>query len=411
MKSSRENDNFRGDQNPMYMAYQSAGILMLLLVLAAVVSVEPAVSLPQFAMINGEKCIACHVNALGSGLRTTRGFYEMHEAGLLKPGKVGLGSIYRHDRETNQFLGDRFSFGTDMRYQTTRTPKSSDAKRRYFPMQFSMYSTFKVSPCLKAEGSYNFGPKKFLGQQKWTGSLILQPENSYTQLRAGYFQPSIGIRYDDHTIITRQTAGANGSSLIPPSYAEYGAEFNYNGMDWLTVTTGVFGARSLAENRILDRTGKEISLITDRNNPSFLGRLEFRHRAMDRNVNLLAGSSVLVNGDFNLISIFASAGLAKRVSLISEYARSDKKGMRRTHNGVVDVSCRVTKPLLLYVRGERGISRFSPDISAAEVYTNRVVFGAQIFPIPYVELRPEYRLVDTEQYKSSRYAVQLHLFY
>jgi hypothetical protein len=411
MKSSRGNGHFRDDPNQMYMAYQSTGILSLLLVVAAVFSAEPAVSLPQFAMINGEKCIACHVNALGSGLRTTRGFYEMHEAGLLKPEKVGLGGIYRHDRETNRFFGDRFSFGTDMRYQTVRSPKSADANRRYFPMQFALYSTYKIVPWLKAEGSYNFGPKKFLGQQKWTGSFIVQPENSYTQFRIGYFLPSVGVRYDDHTIITRQTAGANGSYLIPPNYAEYGAEFNYNGFDWLTATAGVFSPRSLAENLILDRTGKEISLITDRNNPSVLGRLEFRRRTQDRNVNLWAGSSVLGNGDFNLESIFAGVGLAKQVSLISEYARSDKKGMRRTHNGVIDVSWRVTKPLLFDVRVERGISKFSPDISSSDVYTNRLVLGAQILPIPYIELRPEYRLEDTEQYKSGRLAVQLHVFY
>ncbi len=207
----------------MYMAYQSAGMLMLLLLLAAIFSVEPAVSLPQFALINGEKCIACHVNALGSGLRTARGFYEMHEAGLLKPDKIGLGSIYRYDRENNQFFDNKLSLGTDIRYQTIRSPKSADAKRRYFPMQFALYSTYKVVSWLKAEGSYNFGPKKYSGQQKWTGSLIVQPENSYTQFRAGFFQPSIGVRYDDHTIITRQTAGANGSTLIPPCYAEYGA--------------------------------------------------------------------------------------------------------------------------------------------------------------------------------------------
>jgi hypothetical protein len=31
--------------------------------------------------------------------------------------------------------------------------------------------------------------------------------------------------------------------------------------------------------------------------------------------------------------------------------------------------------------------------------------------LPFVELRPEWRWVDTERYRSSRIAAQLHLFY
>ena len=53
-------------------------------------------------------------------------------------------------------------------------------------------------------------------------------------------------------MLVRQIAGSDGSPLIAPNYAEYGMEFNYNGIDWVTLTAGVFNAESLSENFVVD---------------------------------------------------------------------------------------------------------------------------------------------------------------
>ena len=53
----------------------------------------------------------------------------------------------------------------------------------------------------------------------------IQPSFKLPRLRIGYFQPSIGVRYDDHTAVVRQIAEGSGPrSLIAPNYAEVGAE-------------------------------------------------------------------------------------------------------------------------------------------------------------------------------------------
>ncbi|MCA9542430.1 MAG: hypothetical protein KC620_26215, partial [Myxococcales bacterium] len=39
------------------------------------------------------------------------------------------------------------------------------------------------------------------------------------------------------------------------------------------------------------------------------------------------------------------------------------------------------------------------------------VAGLEFFPLPYVELRPEYRIVKTDAFLFGQPAVQLHLFY
>ena len=49
----------------------------------------------------------------------------------------------------------------------------------------------------------------------------------HLQLRIGHFQPSIGIRYDDHTMLC--PAGSRSKYhpvIIAPNFAEYGAELN-----------------------------------------------------------------------------------------------------------------------------------------------------------------------------------------
>jgi hypothetical protein len=299
----------------------------------------------------------------------------------------------------------------DARYQTARSPQSSDAKRRYFPMQASVYSACRLFDWLSAEASYNFGPKKYAGQQKWTASAIIQSGSIPGNIRAGFFQPSIGLRYDDHTVLTRKIAGADGVSLIPPHYAEYGAEITYSGIPWLSATAGVFSGRNLSENRVVDRSGKEVPLLRDRNNPSALARLEFFLPREGSLTGVMGGGSFLVNGDFDMENVFLGAGMFGKVSITAEYVRTAKSNFQRTDNGTLDIGYRLIPALSLFFRAERGVTRFTRTSGEGRGYTNQGVWGAQVFALPHFEIRPEYRLIDTEYYRATRYAVQMHLFY
>jgi hypothetical protein len=63
-----------------------------------------------------------------------------------------------------------------------------------------------------------------------------------------------------------------------------------------------------------------------------------------------------------------------------------------------------------YVRAERYWTRQAAAQSS--VSANAAIIGAQIFVVPYVELRPEYRIWDTElDGYTSRWNLQLHIFY
>ncbi|MHB9027471.1 MAG: hypothetical protein ACYC9O_01750 [Candidatus Latescibacterota bacterium] len=341
-------------------------------------------------------------------MRTARGFSEMNRTGLLQPEQLG---IPFPENTRNTFLKDRLILGADARFQTARSPKSPDAERRYFPMQASAYSAYRIFEWLSTEASYNFGPKKYPGQQKWTASAIIQPGGFPGSIRAGFFQPSIGLRYDDHTVLARRFAGADGVSLIPPHYAEYGAEINYSRIPWLSATAGVFSGKSLSENRVIDRNGEEAPLIRNRDTPSALARLELFHPLEGNLTSIMGGGSVLVNDDFNMENVFLGTGLFGNVSIIAEYVHTEKSDYQRTDNGTLDVGYRLIPALTLSLRAERGVTRFSRSTGEGDGYINQGVLGAQIFLLPHFELRPEYRLIDTEYYRATRYAVQMHLFY
>ena len=378
---------------------------LFLLFLTATISPHTAQAIPQFSLATGNRCINCHVAVQGAGLRDELGRYSTDGTGLTKAQWQPLG-------DAGALLDGALLVGADVRVQMARSHQSPDADRRFFPMQAALYSLYRPSGPVQLEGSYNFGPKKFDGQQSWTGSVLLQPSFDFPQLRLGYFQPSIGIRYDDHTTLVRQTADVTGATtLIAPNYAEWGAELHYYKPRWLDLTAGVYNARSLAENTVADSTGQLIPLIENRDRASLLGRAAFWPKLQQGRLNLHAGGSHLVNDDFSLTNLFGGVGIRDRFTLLVDYARSDKADVRETRNLSVDLAYHGLRSIMLTVRGETGITTLPRTGGDVEMRTRQAVLGVQVFLSPQVIFRPEYRLVDTEIFRSGRYAAQLHLFY
>ncbi|MFC1551110.1 hypothetical protein ACFL6P_00960 [Candidatus Latescibacterota bacterium] len=384
--------------------------IVTLLVLTLFLNPISAKSLPQYAAMNGEQCINCHINAQGGGLRNYRGWRYHSDTGMVKPDNIKLGKFYSLDGKTNSAFDSRLTYGGDFRVQMARSHKSSDADRRIFPMQASLYSDYKITDWIHAEVSYNFGPQKFDGQQSWTSSIIYQPEFSYTQFRAGFFQPSIGLRYDDHIMLVRRTPGADGNTIIAPNYAEYGAEFTYNGFDKFTITAGVFDAESLEENFVIDNSGHQVSLIGDKGDMSLLGRVVFWPENYIENVSVFSGGSYFVNDDFSISNLFTGIGFIEKITLTADYSRTEKTDMRATNNLMLEAGYSVSEPLRLILRTESGRTFTNIAGSELKTYTNQGLIGAQIYILPYVEFRPEFRIVDTERFRSSRYSAQLHIF-
>lgn len=381
-------------------------------------------ALPQFSLLTGNKCLNCHVNVQGAGLRGELGWYMAKDVKLFSAHSVGLSFL--ESVESNSTLNGNLTFGLDMRFQSTRSPRSDDAKRAYFPMQWAMYLAYQPEQWLTVEGMVELGafarqlgnrPTLYPGQQGWNASVLIQPSYSLPQLRIGHFQPNIGIRYDDHTILARQVAGPNGVPLIPPNFAEFGAELNYDGLQWLTLSVGAYLPKSLAQmtttnnEPLLKHVAPDASFSELLKSPSTMARVVLWPRTDDHLLNTYLGASVLNNKTFTLTNIFAGIGLTDRLSLMSEYAMSGIKDGRQTRNYSIELMYQPMIGLLPFARYEHGATTISVPGGTKELYNKQISLGAQIFPLPFVEIRPEYRIFDTNDYKSSRWNVHLHIFY
>lgn len=373
-----------------------------------VASNTPAWALPQFSLLTGNRCINCHVNVQGGGLRNDLGWYAMESVGIVRYEDIGLSSL-KPVFSTNTFLDDRLTVGVDFRLQSSRSLRDTSSERRIFPMQGAFYASYKPVDWLLVEGTYNLGRRvyAYAGQQSWSASVAIQPSLEYPQLRVGFFQPSIGYRFDDHTMLVRRIPAGSQDYLFAPNWAEWGAELNYYRLEWLTLTAGVATLSSLRGATLTDTDGNTRPLIRDPSRPAAIGRVLLSPKFFRERLVVNLGSSTLQQGDFSLWNVFGGIGYADVVAITLETMRQQTTGVRTISATSAELMVHVAEPVYLYARAERG-ETVTGEVSLRQ---EQYLFGAQIFVLPFVELRPEYRIVDLPLYRLNRWTVQLHVFY
>lgn len=382
----------------------------VLLVLTAL----QAYAIPQYTLLTGNRCINCHVNVQGGGLRNELGWYSQEGVGLIKLKDLGLGSV-EEALNTNTLFDGKLTLGFDFRMMSSRSLQDTSSKRKLFPMQAAAYASVQATSWLMAEGQYNAGPLTYTqsGQQSWSASVNIQPTLDYPQLRVGFFQPSLGIRYDDHTMLSRRLPADPVQYLFAPNYAEWGAELSYYRYLWFSASGGIFTAKGLKQTYTDPDTSKKLSgIIKDSFSLSLAGRIAFTPKFFEDAINTNIGASVLHNGDFSVANFFVGIGWTDHVSLMAEYMMQGNKDARQIRCISAEMMVRATEWLYGTVRAEHGTNNNTvAGIALTEGYVTQYLFGAQIFLFPFLEIRPEYRLIDNNDYSLGRWTVQAHIFY
>jgi hypothetical protein len=418
---------------PFFHSFLRFAMRLVSLVLTVVIAVLLCISaslplraIPQYSLMTGNRCLTCHVNSQGSGIRTELGWYASKDAGMIQLKDIPI--LAGLETETNTYFDNSLIIGMDWRGQLARSWTFAEARRRFFPMQLAFYGAYTPTKWLTVEGTFDVASlwgsvrAMYPGQSSWMASVLIQPDYVLPLLRVGHFQPTVGIRYDDHTMLARQVAGAFPQPLLAPYYADWGAEIHYDGLQWLSLTVGAFLPRNLSAVRVENAQAEFVSIVPGvTSETSFSGLIAsptFNARAMtwirteDHILNGYVGVSALRNGTFTLANAFAGIGIPDRASLHAEYAVTSITNGQQTRNISSELMVRVVSWLYPYVRYERGVTEpVSPFFEGQTLYTNQAVVGVQWFPIPQFELRPEFRFVDTEAYTSTRWALQVHLFY
>lgn len=418
--------------------WAAAGALAGLTLLIA----STALAVPRMSVTAGSPCITCHVNPTGGGLRNEIGFGSMDAGSLLEFGH------FAH----NALFDDLVSVGMDVRVQAVRfggpttdpnTGAIVEPDVEVFPMQVQPYLGIKPMSGLWIYGSYAMGRKTvdegelcdehFPGQSCFDAAVQYQPSPTLPTFRVGMIQPSIGIRRDDHTIYIRSDALDRQRPIVPPNYAEWGAEASWQPESWIRGELGVFDVTHLEE--VLDRgvadESEEVWPVAVSARFTVLPQISFAAEEAASGddefdddefgddfgeetepaepfvINTWLGSSIYASGDFWLVNVFGSAGLYQGVEIHAEAAFSGRTSDYDTLNILAGASYAPWSWLAGSVRYERAVTTYG----GVDTVVTQAVAGLELFPVPFVEIRPEYRIVRTDDYLFGQPTVQLHLFY
>ncbi|MFP4600584.1 MAG: hypothetical protein ACLFVJ_20180 [Persicimonas sp.] len=383
---------------------------------------DTAEAVPRMALTAGSPCSPCHVNQQGGGMRSMIGWSSMADVGMVNYEQMGVD--WFSEMYSNEVVEGWASVGLDMRFQMARLGRPVgefgedgqiniiEPDRRIIPMQIQPHALVDLTDYVRLHGSYAAGPNTFdgelcdtpfAGQSCYVAEAIFEPDAPWPAVRAGMFQPSMGIRHDDHTMLIRQDASRPRRALIPANYAELGAEASYQPLYWLRMEAGAFRAANLAE-----AIGQPEVVST--NDVAYLGRVSFLPRVEfgeDWDLSAMIGGSAYGAGDFHMQNLFAGIGMLDFASLIVEGAHFARGSAAEGINVASILSIEARKWLVVEGRLERGwASNDDGDFT-----TDAAVVGVQFVPMPYVKLRPEYRYLTTDDYAMGQYTAQLHIFY
>ncbi len=405
----------------------SAGVSLVLLSLMTLV--PEASSLPRMSAASGAPCSTCHYSPDGSGLRTDIGFGTQTDMAVFDYEDLGIGFL---DMDTNK-VTDWLAVGGDVRIQTARSePRLVDDPevdggtdvefpRRVFPMQIEPQIAVLPTDWLTVTGSWTPGPGMpdgdfcsgvYAGQMCGHAQAIVSPDPSWPTVRAGLFRPHTGVQHDDHTMLVEVDASRSQTSVLPANYAEFGAEAYYQPKHWFRVDAGAFRSDQLAES-LADPE------MVEAGDPAFLGRFSLYPRfdfGSDRSFYGWAGASVYGaghfrgSGSFRMDRGFFGLGWLDRGSVMVDVGHLDfaTDEDRRAFNVSTTLSVEVWDWLIAEGRLEQATTWHSDDTTDRR---RAAVAGLQIYPVPFVKLRPEYRYTRTDDWHSGQYALQLHLYY
>ncbi len=373
-----------------------------------------ASALPQFSLLSGNRCSACHVVPQGGGIRNDLGWYAMQDVGIIE--RESIPFLYPED-QTNAYFNEKLLLGTDIRVQSTRSFTDSAAPRVYIPMQITLYGALRPWKGITLEGGFNLASLRtsdgntirYPGQRPGSVSVILQPSNELPSVRIGLFRPSVGIRYDDHTVYTfNYVEPLARRPYLAPDWGEWGSELTWERQKWLTVQLGIFGSQGLGQVQLSN--GQSTQSAIGGNMPTITGRVVAWPRFFDDLVNTYVGGSVLVNNDFQMVNVFAGGGITDALYLMLEGTQTTKTNVQRSTMIMAELGYQIAPPLIAYVRVEHGATQ--QHLRPNDATLTGTIIGAQVFVMPFVEVRPEYRLQDTfRDGVATRWNVQLHLFY
>jgi len=346
---------------------KSIFVIALLLTFASA-----AFALPRFSLLTGMQCINCHANPTGGELRNSFGSSDFVDDHLRLVPAHGDSTDYIF----NPQLNDNIRLGGDVRFQYLY---DGDQKKTTFQsMEGSIYSLFELFTSTNLFVKYDFANSAYEAY----GLYKFNSDNSY--VKVGAFEPSYGIRLDDHTAYTR---GGNLGFLegldqvglfFVPDYWDAGLELGSRFFENLFITADV-------------TNGADMAPISFSSAKAIIGKAEYLTKG-----NFMIGASGYYTGSTNMYGLQAGAGIGERLTVLGEWDWANSLpglpdtlvqayGNAKSNAAFVEATYFITNGLTATARLD-----YFRSVAGGPVY-ERYIIGADIYPFPHIDLTPQIR--------------------
>lgn len=353
-----------------------------------------AEALPRFASRTGAQCQSCHVDPSGAAMRQAFGVQYGREQ-LPVPGwSQDLGI-----EDFSNAIGNALGVGADLRTlyfsQQSRSGGFNDA---FFQMQGDLYLNFKVAKKVSL----------FLNKGLYSGFeafALLSILPSRGHIKVGKFIPDFGTKIDDHTTYIRTYTGFS-PEFSRPELTGVEAGIAPGG---LTLTGGVYNAT--------DGVGSGTG-----NRKSYLGRVEYMlspggdvHLSLGGNVFGNAALKAPVAGPADAMQTLVGAFGALSVGQFTLFGETDWIQSRGSATPVPRAFVSYVEadyPVVTGVDLKVAYDFYDPDLDLKTGTASRYSVGVEVFPLPGVEVRPMYRIVNgTVASLKNEFDMMLHLYF
>lgn len=362
------------------------------LIVALLIAAQPAYALPRFAILTGMECLNCHVNPTGGELRNSYGSSDFVDDHLR------LVPAHDNEFEFNPKLGEDIILGGDVRFQYLYDGQTKNST--FQSMQGSIYSSIHLFSSTRLYVNYDFV------NSAYEAYGLFDFNGGDTFIKVGAFEPSYGVRLDDHTAYTR---GGNFGLLqgIPqlglifyPDYRDLGIEVGSKVGDFMITVDATNGQGSSNFNFTSQKAA--------------IGRIEY---LLHSSINIMVGASGYYTSSFKMYGVHGGLGFAKRLSLLGEFDWAQSLPtvlpVNTTSNAAfAEASYEITNGLFAVGRFD-----YFKEFAAGPVYY-RYIFGGDIYPIPHLDLMPQIRFNTTNVVGTPGYSrpvlealIQSHIYF
>lgn len=367
-------------------------IRALLPLLLFALSYSLSYSYPRFSAYTGDKCIDCHVNPSGGGMRNTYGMMfakKNLQADFLQK------YIKKPDFSTQ--LNKNISVGGDVRIMHAGEEVSDEpSKSSFLTMQGDLYVNASLNDFVSVMVAPGIQIPNLPTKYEVYGMLHNLPLNGY--FRAGRFTPNYGVRIVEHRAFQR------ADLLKTPYSADNGLEIGIS-PGVFSLSAGLFNGLNTNFNdndpKRMFVSSADVMLTSPENNFNFNIGTSFYNNPYNF---LDPVSSQFTDANLKAYSGFTKIGLFKRAAILGEvdFIENTRVGnMTRGFYGFGELSIILVKSVELRTQWEYRI----PDRDASANRTIRTSVGAAFFPLMGFETEAMVRFLADDRNPN---ATELH---